>query len=573
MKNETKNCQNCKKDFVIEQEDFNFYEKIKVPPPTFCPECRMIRKMIWRNTRSLYKRSCGLCEKSLISMYSDKDEAPVYCSECWNGGHWDQLKNSKDYNFSKSFFEQLRKLFKMNPRFYAYKLGNLINSEFTNFSKDNKNTYLAYSVTDSENVIYSEIIDYSNNSLDCYAVNKVDGCYYNVDCESNYNTHYAIESNNCIDSYFIYNCINCNNCFLSSNLRNQQYYFNNKKLSKEEYFRKLKEYKLETYFGIEKAKKEFDSFIVKKTIHKFAFIYASQNVSGDHIHNARNIKRCFDTNNSENISYSMRVIGIKDSYDIVGVGFNAEIIYESMATTANGFKDFFCFITIEGCQECEYCLILKNCSNCFGCVGLINAQYCILNKQYSKEEYFEMVEKIKQHMMDLPYVDSKGRVYKYGEFFPYDMCPFGYNETNAHDFFPLKKEEALEKGYFWRDREKRDYQITINSSDLPDSILEISDDIFNEVISCPNNGNQDFQCTSAYRIVLNELQFYRQKKLPLPRYCPNCRHYQRLKYRNPMKLWHRKCMKEGCNNEFETSYAPERPEIVYCERCYQQEVY
>ena len=28
-----------------------------------------------------------------------------------------------------------------------------------------------------------------------------------------------------------------------------------------------------------------------------------------------------------------------------------------------------------------------------------------------------------------------------------------------------------------------------------------------------------------------------------------------------------------CTNEFETSYAPERPEIVYCESCYQKEVY
>jgi hypothetical protein len=47
----------------------------------------------------------------------------------------------------------------------------------------------------------------------------------------------------------------------------------------------------------------------------------------------------------------------------------------------------------------------------------------------------------------------------------------------------------------------------------------------------------------------------------------------RIKRVNPPKLWHRKCMKEGCQNEFETSYAPERPEIVYCEKCYQQEVY
>jgi len=45
-KNETKNCQNCKKDFTIEQDDFSFYEKIKVPPPTFCPECRYKRRII-----------------------------------------------------------------------------------------------------------------------------------------------------------------------------------------------------------------------------------------------------------------------------------------------------------------------------------------------------------------------------------------------------------------------------------------------------------------------------------------------------------------------------------------------
>jgi len=80
--------------------------------------------------------------------------------------------------------------------------------------------------------------------------------------------------------------------------------------------------------------------------------------------------------------------------------------------------------------------------------------------------------------------------------------------------------------------------------------------------------------------------------LPLPRLCPNCRHYQRLKQRNPLKLWHRRCQCAGkksengvyknttghfhgegrCPNEFETSYSPDRKEVVYCEHCYQAEV-
>ena len=80
--------------------------------------------------------------------------------------------------------------------------------------------------------------------------------------------------------------------------------------------------------------------------------------------------------------------------------------------------------------------------------------------------------------------------------------------------------------------------------------------------------------------------------LPLPRLCSNCRHYQRIKQRNPLKLWHRQCQcageksdnkvyqntiqhfhsNEHCPNEFETTYSPDRKEIVYCEKCYQQEV-
>jgi len=104
------------------------------------------------------------------------------------------------------------------------------------------------------------------------------------------------------------------------------------------------------------------------------------------------------------------------------------------------------------------------------------------------------------------------------------------------------------------------------------------------------------QCTTAFRIIPEELQFYRRMNLPLPRLCPNCRHYERLAQRNPLKLWHRSCACGGrksqapntksqyentakyqhgeapCPNEFETTYSPERPEIVYCEQCYQSEV-
>ena len=40
-------------------------------------------------------------------------------------------------------------------------------------------------------------------------------------------------------------------------------------------------------------------------------------------------------------------------------------------------------------------------------------------------------------------------------------------------------------------------------------------------------------------------------------------------YQNTVEHSHHK---GKCPNEFETSYAPDRPEIVYCEQCYQAEV-
>ncbi|MEI6280433.1 MAG: hypothetical protein WCP17_00320 [bacterium] len=571
-KSENRICQNCKKGFTVEPDDFSFYEKIKVPPPTFCSECRLIRRMMWRNCRSLHKRNCGLCNKSLISMYSEKDSAPVYCTDCWNSGDLDLFSYGKDYDFSRPFFLQIKELFKIAPRFYAYRFGNLINSDYTNYSKNQRNVYMSFSAIDCEDVLYSESMDNSKNSLDSFGVNKINNCYQNIDSVNNYNSHYIVKSSSCVDSYFLYDCMNCSNCFMSSNLRNQQYVFNNTKMTKEAYFEVFKKINLGSFGVLQNAIEEFKSLIKNKTIHKYAYILGSTTATGENIHNTKNIKKCFDTHDSENMSYCNRALYSKDCLDVTGVGYG-EMIYESVAATQNTSMDYFSYITILGSRECQYSLILKNCSNCFACVGLTNAEYCILNKQYSKEEYFRKIEEIKKHMGAMPYIDSKGRIFKYGEFFPYDMSPFGYNETNAHDFFPISKEDAIENGYNWMDREDKNYIITKRTEELPDDINDFDENILKEIIACPNNGNQDTQCTSAYKIVQVEFQFYKQKKLALPRFCPNCRHHKRLEYRNAMRLYHRQCMKEGCKNEFETSYAPDRLEKVYCESCYNKEVY
>jgi len=154
MKVETKNCQNCKKEFTIFPDDFKFYEKIQVPPPTWCPECRMVRRMLFRNERSLYKQYCGLCKKSVISMYDPEQKYLVYCIDCYNSDNWDPFKFGKKIDFFRSFFEQLGELLKSIPRRALYQ-DFAENSEYTNQIVYIKNSYLCFGGHHYEDSNYS----------------------------------------------------------------------------------------------------------------------------------------------------------------------------------------------------------------------------------------------------------------------------------------------------------------------------------------------------------------------------------------------------------------------------------
>lgn len=152
-------------------------------------------------------------------------------------------------------------------------------------------------------------------------------------------------------------------------------------------------------------------------------------------------------------------------------------------------------------------------------------------------------------------------------FFHKELSCFGYNETPASEEFPLSKSEAISDGFLWEDTERGTYgKETMSWDKIPEIVNDIDIDITKEIFTCES-------CNKNYRIIQGELLFYKKLDIPLPHLCPDCRHYRRMQSRGPNKLWHRTCMNTDCNNEFETSYAPDRPEIIYCESCYQKEVY
>ncbi len=563
MNPETRQCQNCHNSFNIEPDDFAFYEKIKVPPPTWCFECRQQRRYAWRNERTLYRRNCDLCGKSMVTIYSADKPFKVYCLPCWWSDNWDPSQDGRDFDFTRPFFEQFAELQRDVPRMVLLNK-NSFNSEYTNHSGDNKNVYMSFTCFADENVMYSTWVHRSRDCMDCsFVYAKGERLYEVVDSWTSYRCQYGLFLKDCSSCYYCYDCHGCNDCFMSSNLRNKSYVFQNKQYTREEYLEKLEVLELASFATREKLNDEFKDLIEKDSIHRYVISERNVNSIGSLLYDCKNITQSFEINGGENSKYIYGGLEIKDSMDLYHVGYNTELCYECQGCTR-----------VSNCQFCHLCYdnmsvsysdTCQNSQNLFGCVSIKKGEYMIFNKKYSKDEYQAMKEKIIEHMKETK---------EYGEFFPPRMAPVYYNETQGNLYDPLSKEEVLEKGWHWEENLPGTFgKETIQPMNIPDRIEDVVDGYVNEIFACT-------ACTKNYNVTHDELSFYRKENIPFPRKCPNCRYKRRFDLRPLRKLWHRSCMcgkpnhdhSGTCPNEFETSYAPDRPEIIYCESCYQKEV-
>jgi hypothetical protein len=572
MNSETKNCQNCKQDFTIESGDFAFYEKMKVPAPTWCSECRMKRRFAWRNEHNLYKRKDDRTGEEIFSGFPQAAPIKVYEKEYWISDAFDAMEYGKDYDFSKPFFEQFKELAYQVP-WPSRSVLNNVNSEYADQTSYLKNCYLCFSIDDAEDSAYVVRAAKIKKSFDLTQVTDVELCYEGISLNGCYKTFFSENCDSCIDVWLSKNCVGCTNCFGCANLRNKSYCFFNEQLSKKEYQEKLEAFNLHTQSGLRLSQERVKNHLIKFPVKYFRGLRVIDSM-GDYLRNTKDVTQSWFIEDGQAVKYGQNLYnGAKDSYDYSVWGNDASFIYECLTCgeQINNLK--FCFDCWPACRELEYSISCRSSSNLFGCVGLKKKQYCIFNKQYSKEEYLTLREKIIAHMNEMSYKNTKGHVYRYGDFFPEEFSPFAYNETQLIDFWPLLKEDAIDKGYSWREPETREYKITIPATQLPDSTLETPETITKEVIACE-------LCNKAYRIMPNEFVFLKQAGIALPRNCVNCRFSLRSAKINKPFFYSRQCMcdktnhshPEKCQVGFETSYAPERPEIVYCEQCYQKEV-
>lgn len=115
----------------------------------------------------------------------------------------------------------------------------------------------------------------------------------------------------------------------------------------------------------------------------------------------------------QNSDYCNCASNCKNCYYIFDSDFNEDSLFSNVLRRSRRCIDCSFCDTCDGCYECiscrecyqsfasQYCIGCSNCircydcvkcSFCYGCHGLQNKTYCIFNKQYTKEEYFEQLK-------------------------------------------------------------------------------------------------------------------------------------------------------------------------------------
>ncbi len=547
----------CEGEFEITKEDIEFLKLLRAPAPNYCPTCRRIRRFPHLTISQLFKVKCNAPNhtESIISVFPEECPVPIYDYKYFIGDEFDPFSFGRVYDKSLSPLGQLldfRKKFPM-PSFLNRNSSD-INSDYSNGGRDVKNGYYTVGCYHVEDVWYTIHANKSRNIMDSNAVGESDFIYGCVSSDHLYKSSFIYFSSNCINSSFLFDCKNCQDCFGCVNLRNSKYCVYNEQLTKEDY---------ESFMG---SITPFSRDILKECEEKFwqlvkslplngPRIVSSNNTNGVKIINSNNLFDVTDSISSENARHSDGIQTHRDSMDILYSGGNSSLLYMNTNIGSQSSRVKFS-ISSKFCLDCEFVFNSKNLTNCFMCFGLQNKSYCILNKQYEESEYYKIVDEIKSLMLKRgEYSDGPG----------FEFSAQAYNFSIGQILYPLTDEEIVKfGGYIAKEPETNVGNMEVLGKDqIPQTINEVNDDILDKAIRCEVTGR-------PFRIIASELAFLRRIGLPLPIIHPSLRMSGRWKFSPVGKKYKAVCKK--CQKDMETLFDPNEKYLMYCEKCYQQEV-
>jgi len=410
--------------------------------------------------------------------------------------------------YSGDFLQDFSKLFthtQLPPIIQAFEN---TNCEFADHVYGAKNAYLSFMVAyNSENILYSyHIKENCINILNSVmARNGSNNVYFGMGIINGYNIFFSKFIFDSSDIRFSTNLMWCSECLFCNNLQNQSYCIENKQYTKEEYMQqkeKLLRQKERFLWWYLKLPVEWDNF-ASIDAHGSFVIESEQ---------AENSYMWYHLKNTRNTVLVWGTWWVKNAFDaLVWWSPSAGDCYGTCHCGGNSMNAYSTYCLFGWCTNSYYSYFLEACSNCLGCIGLKNKSFCILNTQYTKEEWFEKANEIFAQM---------DKDWTLGKYLPATMNPFYFNDTLAYlidDTFT--KEEVTKEWYLRRDEEiKVDvpaWAEVIGSKDFASyqwfndkGEREIDPKILKKVIKDEK--------WNIYRIIPMELEFLQKYSLPLP---------------------------------------------------------
>ena len=550
-----KTCAVSGKEFPIYQSDLAFYEKLSptfdwkkcsIPTPTLCPEERLRRRLLFRNEKKLYRRTCDASGKSIVSNYSPDKNYKVYGIDYRRSDN----RDAKDYGVvrdgSSTFTDTFRSVYESAPHISLMVKMNE-NCDYVNGCGNSKNCYLVFDTDFCEDSMYSSILKHSKNVVDSMHIYYCDTAYNCINCTESFALFNCYE---CDQSKYLYSCALCSSCEFCINCNNlvgKKYCIDNMQYTKEEY---------------EKHAWEILQQMPKNYLQRATYKVNDQWWYGNNLYGTNNCRFSYNIWFSENLAYCDMVTDCHNSYDISSFGGTTQRSLDSISIWLDCSNIYFSSVVTAWSSHVYYSQAIVASHHMFGCTFMKNASYCIFNKQYDKETREKEVAKIIAAMQ----VENT-----WWEFLPVSTSPFGYNETAAHEYMPLSREEALQRGYKRQDKtydpalpagadvvERKNY-----TEDQRDA-LKNQEDVLQKVFLCEESWR-------PFRIVKPELEFYRKHNLSLPSEHPDIRHAERVSRLPSKTLLLRESTKswEKMLSVYPDSYAGQ----VYTEKEYQQEIF
>ena len=537
---ERKTCAVSGQSFAIFQSDLDFYNKIsptfasqkfQIPTPTLCPEERLRRRLLFKNERKLFRSTCWLSGRSIITTHAPNKWFTVYGVQERRSDKRNPMDYGRNYNSEMSFFEQYNNLYRSVPQI-AMLNDNGVSSENIEYCQNvaySKNCYLTTVAWKLENTYYSSNMAWWERLVDCFFTMESQHCYECTDSNHLYACFWLSYSYECQRCYFWQNLIGCQDCIWCVNLSNKQFYIFNEQYTKEEYEKEKERILLILRTNPAQLKQKFNDF-VSKQVHKATSTNNAINTYGSNLYNAQNAIMSYNIQNARDTKYCIFGDTITDAMDLT-VGWELELCYESNVPD-HSYKTCFS-VFCRSCTNVLYSEMCHHCQDCFGCVGLRNKQYCILNKQYTKEEYEMFVATIITHMQETG---------ERWQFFPFRVAPYDYNISTVMDYFSLTSWQAKESWYTRYDQVEEinipEWIKLIPADTLPLDSTMISNDIIHDAIVCEISQR-------PFRILKSELEFYKKWWLPFPRKHPDIRFEERIKRMPSKHLYLRTCDYSG----------------------------